>query len=115
MHANNNRANITLTEPLNNLEAINALPEYLIGCMITKLQLIGQQLMELLFSRAQQIPTFIARDPALQSDLSLFYSHRFKISNSLIFSIVVLISVHCSFFSSNGSSGSNLPNILCPC
>ena len=65
MHANNNRANITLTKPLNNLEAIDTLPEYLIGSIITKLQLIGQQLMELLFPRTQHISSFIARNPAL--------------------------------------------------
>ena len=49
MHANNNRANVTLTKPLNNLKAIDALSEYLIGRIMAKLQLVGQQLMELLF------------------------------------------------------------------
>ena len=114
MHADNNRANITLTKPLNNLEAIDALSEYLICGIITKLQLIGQQLMELLFSRAQHPSSFIARDLALQMNASLLYSHRFKISNSLIFSIVVLISVRNNFSCSSSFSSSHLLNVLYP-
>ena len=114
MHANNNRANITLAEPLNDLEAINALSEYCVRSIITKLQLIGQQLMKLLFSRAQHPTSFVAGDPAFQSNPSLLSSHCFK--SNLIFSVVASVSVINNFscISSFSSGNDRLYDILYP-
>ena len=64
-NSNNNRANVTLTKPLNNLEAIDALSKYFISRIMTELQLLGQQLIELLFKRGKQVFTFVARDSTL--------------------------------------------------